>query len=108
MTTNINDLLNYNETNIYNLKLIIEKLNFNPNILKPVNISYNTKNRINFKDILIERSKISSNLINKVINKLNSKKYLYIKNYNILLHNFVINFLNVSIIIMIIIVLFFD
>ena len=36
MTTNINDLLDYNETNIYNLKLIIEKLNFNPNILKPV------------------------------------------------------------------------
>ena len=108
MTTNINDLLDYNETNISNLKLIIEKLNFNPDILKPVNISYNTKNRINFKDILIERSKISSNLINKVINKLNSKKYLYIKNYNIPLHNFVINFLNVSIIIIIIIVLFFD
>ena len=60
MTTNINDLLDYNETNISNLKLIIEKLNFNPNILKPVNTLYNTKNRINFKDILIERSKISS------------------------------------------------
>lgn len=104
MTTNINDLLDYNETNIYNLKLIIKKLNFNSNILEPVNISYNTKNRINFDDILIERSKITSNLINK----LNREKYLYIKNYIIPLHNFVINFLNVSIIIIIIIVLFFD
>ena len=104
MNTNINDLLDYNETNISNLKLIIEKLNFNPNILKPVNISYNTKNRINFEDILIERSKITSNLINKIINKLN--KYLYIQNYIIPLNNFVINFLNVSIIIIIIVFIF--